>query len=350
MVQPDDNERRLAMFKDNKLRLLMQLAGFERIGEDDEPDAPWVIPSGLNAALLQETFDIIEKYRKDPVMQYGEDRFIPAEEMLRRKTNVRPRAVFDDDSEGDGIDSLGEEEFLFPVGDPTARKSDALDELKKKRRKRRNEAESGDDSDDEARRAKRRARALAELEKRRKLKSDVLIHSSDEEDDEERDREFFANEEEIRKGHSLRVLEALKAARDSQGREGSKKRKRGTVDDAENKKARLSGSELESEDEDFPIVEAENSSSPRREHLDTTEGEASDTPLSSPQNNPLKEIDVNRTQPDNGSGSFSSSKIPQIALDQEDEDDEEDDILPLKTTESRRMRGRPALLEDSDDE
>ncbi|MCJ1243293.1 Topoisomerase 1-associated factor 1 [Trapelia coarctata] len=347
VVKPDNDERRLAMFKDSKLRLLMKLAGFERIGEDDEPDAPWVIPSSLTAAQLQETLDIIEKHRNDPVMQYGEDGFIPAEDMLRRKANIRPRAVFDDDSEGDGLDSLGEEEFLFPVGGPTARKSDALTELKKKRRKRRAEAESGSESDDETRRARRKARALAELEKRRRLKSDVLIHSSDEGDDEERDREFFAREEEIRKGHSLKVLEALKAAREDQGRDSSKKRKRAPDGDQENKKARLS--DTESEDEDFPMGQAENSSSPGGQHLDTSEEEASETPLSSPQHHPLKELDVNRMEPDHGTESFSNSKISQLALDeQESEEDEEEDMLP--TTTQTRRRGRAAVLDDSDDE
>lgn len=348
MVKPDNDERKLAMFRDNKLRLLMKLAGFERIGEDDEPDAPWVIPSNLTSARLQETLNIIEKHRKDPVMQYGEDGFILAEDMLRRKANIRPRAVFDDDSEGDDLDTLGEDEVLFPVGGPTVRKSDALAELKRKRRKRRIDTASGGESDDEALRAKRKARASAELEKRRKLKSDVLIHSSDEEDDEERDREFFAREDEIRKGQSLKVLQALKAARENKDLDIGRKRKRGTVDDAEKKKVRLSGTDTESADEDLPMGEAENSSSPAGQQLRTSDNEASETPLSSPQNNPLKEIDVNRTQSEHGRESFSNSKISQLALDGDDED--EDDMPLPKTTQNRRMRDRAAVLEDSDDD
>ena len=347
VVRPDNDERRIAMFKDNKLRLLMKLAGFERIGEEDEPDAPWVIPSSLSAAQLQETLDIIEKYRKDPVMQYGEGGIIPAEDMLMKWANIRPRVVFDDDS--DGLDSLGEEEFLFPVGGPTARKSDALAELKKMRRKRRVDAASGSESDDEVRRARRKARALAELEKRRRLKSNVLIHSSDEEDDGERDREFFAREEEIRKRQSLKVLEALKAARCDRGENSGKKRKRVSEDDEENKKARLSDSDIESEEEAFPLGQAENSSSPRRQHLDTSDEETSETPLSSPQNNPLKEIDVNRMEPGQGMESFSNGKISQLALGEEDEDGDEDMDRP-KIIQNRRMRGRAAVFDDSDDE
>lgn len=37
---PDTSERRTAMFKDNKLRLLITLAGFERLGLEDELGAP----------------------------------------------------------------------------------------------------------------------------------------------------------------------------------------------------------------------------------------------------------------------------------------------------------------------
>lgn len=336
------------MFKDNKLRLLLKLAAFERIGEDDEPDAPWVIPSSLTSTQLQETLDVIEKHRNDPVMQYGEGGFIPAEDMLRRKANIRPRAVFDDDSDGDGLDSLGEDEVLFPVGGPTVRKSDALAELKRKRRKRRVDAASGGESDGEALRAKRKARALAELDKRRKLKSDVLIHSSDEEDNEERDREFFAREDEIRTGQSLKVLQALKAARENQDLDVGRKRKRGNVDEAEKKKARLSGTDTESADEDLPMEEAENSSSPAGQQLETSDEEASETPLSSPQNNPLKELDINRTQPELGTESFSNSKISQLAIDEDDH--AEDDMALPKSTQQRRMRGRAAVLWDSDDD
>lgn len=336
------------MFKDNKLRLLLKLAAFERIGEDDEPDAPWVIPSSLTSAQLQETLDVVEKHRNHPVMQYGEGGFIPVEDLLRRKANIRPRAVFDDDSDGDGLDSLGEDEVLFPVGGPTVRKSDALAELKRKRPKRRVDAASGGESDGEVLRAKRKARALAELDKRRKLKSDVLIHSSDEEDDEERDREFFAREDEIRKGQSLKVLQALEAASENKDLDVGRKRKRGNVDDAEKKKARLSGTDTESADEDLQMEEAENSSSPAGQQLETSDEEASETPLSSPQNNPLRELDINQIRPELGTESFSNSKISQLAI---DEDDHDEDDMPLpKPTQQRRTRGRAALLEDSDDD
>ena len=54
------------MFKDNKLRLLMNLVGFERLGEHHDPDAAWIIPSSLTSIQLQEAIDLIRKFEFDP--------------------------------------------------------------------------------------------------------------------------------------------------------------------------------------------------------------------------------------------------------------------------------------------
>ena len=82
VVKPDNDERRIAMFKDNKLRLLMTLVGFERLGLDDEPDATWIVPSTLASIALQETHALIEKHCNNPIMQYCEDDPISAEDLL----------------------------------------------------------------------------------------------------------------------------------------------------------------------------------------------------------------------------------------------------------------------------
>jgi hypothetical protein len=50
------------MFKDNKLRLLMTLVGFSRLGEHHDPDATWVVPSSLTSTQLQESIDLIRKF------------------------------------------------------------------------------------------------------------------------------------------------------------------------------------------------------------------------------------------------------------------------------------------------
>ncbi|MCJ1392097.1 Topoisomerase 1-associated factor 1 [Xylographa bjoerkii] len=349
IVKPDNDERKLAMFKDNQLRLLMTLAGFERIGVDDDADCTWIMPSDLTSTQLQETCDVIDRSRSDPITQYGSEDPIPVEEMLRRKTIIRRRAEFDDDSEGDGLASDGEEEFLFPAGGPTNRKSDALAELKKKRRKRRVDNTSDVEIDDEAQSAKRKARALAELEKRRKLKSDVLVHDSDDEDDEERDRDFFAREAERRKGQSLKVLEALNSAKkDGSDTSIGSKRKRSNGEDHRSKKIRYSSTDSEPDEDELPRMQGIQSSlDPEDQDPSTTDDHDSETPFSSPQNNPLNEIDLNKALLPRNTDSFAAGKVSTLAMDEE-EDEEEDEarLLPGST----RLRGRLAMLDDSDDD
>ncbi|MCJ1281240.1 Topoisomerase 1-associated factor 1 [Xylographa opegraphella] len=350
IVKPDNDQRKIAMFKDNKLRLLMTLAGFERIGPDDDPDCTWIVPSQLTSVQLQETFDMIEKSRNDPITQYGSEDPVPVDEMLRRKTVIRPRAEFDDDSEGDGIATDGEEEFLFPAGGPTNRKSDALAELKKKRRKRRRDNTSDVEvDDDEARDAKRKARALADLEKRRKLKSEVLVHDSDDEDDEERDREFFAREAERRKGQSLKVLQALKVAKvDGSDTSTSKKRKRTEGGYPRRKKSRYSDTESGSEMDVLPRVrDVRSSPDPEDQDPSSDDDNDSETPLSSPQNNPLTEIELNKALLQRNTDSSAIEKVPILAMDGEDKEEEDEAMLLPSST---RMRGRLAVLDDSDDD
>ena len=336
------------MFKDNRLRLLMTLAGFERLEVDDEPGAPWIIPTSLTSAQLNETYNLIDNYLKNPMTHYGEENSVPAEEMLRRKVAPRPRADFDDDSDGDGEISASGEDFLFPKGGPTTRVSDALAELKKRRRRQRVDTASEneiDGIDDEKQRAKRKARALADLERQRRLKSDVLVHTSDEEEDEERDRQFFAREEETRRNHTLKVLEVLKAAQvdDALGTVGMK-RKGKNANNKGNKKVKLSDANSESDEEPLPLEHGAETSSPQDLHLDTSDVEASETPLSSPQQHPLKEIEINRTFTERDAERSRVNKTAALSLNEDDEG--EDSLLPV----ANRVRGRAAVLDDSDDD
>ena len=344
------------MFKDNKLRLLMSLVGFDRLGLDDEPGATWVVPSTLASSVLQETHAIVEKHSNNPIMQYGEDDPVSAEDLLRRKSATRPnRAEFDDDSEGDGIVSDGEEEFLFPAGGPTNRKSDALAELKRKRRKR---VRTGSDDerglDDAAIERKRKARLLADLEKRRKIKSEEFVHDSDDEENEERDREFFAREEQRGKIHALKVLEALTIGGSGHLSEGkskkSRKRKSQATDGAGGKRAKHADTHWHSDDDEAPSDTGDSSTPTRFMHIDTSEEEASDTPLSSPHatssqgtsfdKHLQRLIPIDRVD---------EHKITLAASDDEIEDGDRDqkmDEIPVGMAGKRRAKG--VLLDDSD--
>ncbi|KAL8729935.1 MAG: hypothetical protein Q9166_004380 [cf. Caloplaca sp. 2 TL-2023] len=368
-VSPDGEERRIAMFKDAKLRLLMTLAGFERLGIDDEPDASWIIPSALTARQLHGTYEVVGRHRNDPVMHYGEDDPMTAEEMLRRKTTEKARrADYDDDESGDdGIVPDGDDDnLLFPAGGPTntgpRTAAAALEKLRQKRRRVRTKPTSDNEDrvgglDDETRESRRKAREANDLEKRKKIKSTEFVYDS--EDDPEADRLFFEREEARRKGHAKKVMEVLRAGMvDGKGKgKGKGKRKRKSAKEGEGedsgKKKRRRRVESESDrDEDEDVQMGEGSSSPTLlEILDRSESEEEDTPLSTPleevsQEEVLKNIPVNVHASEGGG--IGKGKDPMTAWSGEnsaDEDEEESSVA----VPSRR-RNRAALMLESDSE
>lgn len=202
VVQPDTEARRLAMFKNPHLRLLMKLVGFERLSPDTDetPESVWIIPARLGADdLLEFLTNISAAEFSPPVFEDGKS----AEDQLRRKPTAaaaaarRRRAALGDD--GDDMagmlddDSSGEEEFLFEPGGPTARKPD---EAARKKKTKKGARKLKDPLTDEQLDEKARARREREREKLRKIKSAAVVHSSDEEDDPEADAAFFARERE----------------------------------------------------------------------------------------------------------------------------------------------------------
>ncbi|KAK3062245.1 hypothetical protein LTS18_004532 [Coniosporium uncinatum] len=238
-VKPENDERRVQLFKDNKVRLLLTLLGCERLGLDEDADASWIIPSSVSAESLKESLELIGKFEFDPpTYENGKS----AEDFLRSKAAAhRRRAEFDnsDDDAGEISDSR-----LFPVGGPTERKSDALKELKSRRKRNRHEPIELDDAEKD-RRAD--ARRKADLEKRKKIKSDLFVHDSDDESDDERDKEFFAQEEERRKNAASGILRAMTAAKFNEGKEEKPSEKRKAASAPKSKKKRKT---VESEPED----------------------------------------------------------------------------------------------------
>ena len=288
-VSLDDEETRIAVFKDSKLRLLMTLAGLERVGDHDDPDASWIVPSALSAENLRETAQLVERHRQDPVMQHGDEDPISVEEMLQRKAQPQARrSAFDEDS-GLDSDDFAEEEFAFPADAPAARRSTALEELKKKRRKRQKHAEVDDETLEERRKARRRR----ERERRANTKSELYVHDSDDNDDEERDLEFFRSEKGLKDRHAAKVVGLMQS---HSAREiADKKRKGENGEHRARKKARLSDDDLtdsasdENDDDDRDVSElpADGVSSPSMQGLlglglGTSENDDSDTPMSSP--------------------------------------------------------------------
>lgn len=200
-VRPDNDARRTAMFKNPHLRLLMKLAGMQRLNPDTEetPDTSWAIPPEVTADEMKETINLINKAEfNPPVFEEG----VLAEHQLRRKQAPRRKPEADDDADDGDID----DDFLFPAGGPTERKVADADNAKKpkRRRRRRRRAEDGDEEEesdgdrDSELEEKARKRRDREREKARKIKSQLYVTASDDETDEERDREFFAREEALR--------------------------------------------------------------------------------------------------------------------------------------------------------
>ncbi|KAH7139253.1 timeless protein-domain-containing protein [Dendryphion nanum] len=359
-IKPDNEERRIALFKDNKLRLLLTLVGFTRLGEANDPAASWVIPPLLTSAALQASIDLIRKFEFDPpIYEDGKT----AEDFIRSKTAAERRstrrAEFDDDSEGN---NGGSEEDLgeYAPGGPTARKSTAKKLVQRRRRER-----SPIELDDEEKSARAEARRQKELEKMAKAKlSTMFVHDSDDESDEERDREFFAREAALREStgaHFKRLpvsditgLEASKKRKnDEQPRKNSKRRK--------SPQKRRAGPFNDSSDDDGG-EDSDDHISSRASSEDVVgtevEEEAIDTPLSSQHAVPVQISDDGDDDDDDDDeddvGVVKSSaplarQQKDTAMADADADDDEDDEVPVaRRSTARNTRG--GFIIDSDSE
>ncbi|KAH1488710.1 hypothetical protein LV164_008291 [Aspergillus fumigatus] len=209
-VKSDNESCQKAMFSNAKLRLLMSLVRFERLGMEDVPGASWVVPSSLNSQELRHTRSIIEQCLTEPVTEKS-DRDLS--QLIRRKSGNNTRRDRDDQTANVdfGSDSEGDDNVpdgpLFPPN-PRSR-ANALEQLKKQRKKRRKQAGEEEEPDEEDLEARRRARLENALARQAKIKSDLYIHASDEETDEEADQEFFRLEEQRRKEQAERIRKAL---------------------------------------------------------------------------------------------------------------------------------------------
>jgi replication fork protection complex subunit Tof1/Swi1 len=359
VVKANDEMCKLAMFKNGYLRLLMSLIGFQRLGENDDPDAAWTIPPTLSADQLKQAFDLINKFEfSPPTFDDGRE----AADFIRRKSAgaAGRRAVFDD--EDDGID-YDEEEILFPAGGPTAMKrSDALKELKKTRRRRRKEGtEELEDNvlTDEQLRARREARRQRELEKNRKIKSDLFVHDSDEEVNEERDRAFFEAEEKVRQRSKIAIMKELLGVSESKGQSAptnAKKRQSSAMsadsddDDilmTESRKRNSSAILMDSDDE-VDAASGRSSSLATDNVLAESEDAATDTPMSSPHAKSSQAKRRKVSSDEESDSLFHSAVIKSAPADGAMSEDDEDDALPV--ARPARQRVRAGFIVDSSDE
>ncbi|CAK7273996.1 Topoisomerase 1-associated factor 1 [Sporothrix epigloea] len=211
-IRPSGDDCKKAMFKNSHLRLLMKLVGMERLAPsvDETPDSQWIFSSRITADELEESLEYINRAEFDPPTF---DNNQSAEDQLRRKSVPRKKANFDDD---DDVGATLEDDFLFPAGGPTVRK--VIDEEGKNKRKtsRRRRKVIDDDGNEiqgpteEELDERARLRRQNELEKARRIKSDVYVHASDDETDDEKDRAFFEREEATRKRIQNAVRQSIR--------------------------------------------------------------------------------------------------------------------------------------------
>lgn len=345
VVRANNDSCRTAMFKNARLRLLMTLASFERLGIEDVPGGTWTIPSSVSSQDLESTLEIVRKHEQNPPTD--------TDGQLRRKRqsdeDFGPRAEFLDDSEGA---SDGNEEFLFPVGPrPENVRNEALEELRKKRKRKRRQRDGNEEENDEMIEARRKAREDAALARRMKYKSDVYIHDSDEESDAEADREFFRKEEERRKKHGENILNALRhgVPVDEAAKKDGKKRKAAGVSEGGGKKRKRIAEEdaMMDEDDDIALFEGYSSASRRKTDLssDKDESGAEDTPLSSQDDVPAAAIKEARNLDLPGDDLPFDKTTTADAAAVVDDDDDEGPVIAAP-----RRRARAGFIIDSDSE
>jgi replication fork protection complex subunit Tof1/Swi1 len=367
VVKPVENSQKIALFKNGLLRLLLNLIGFQRVSELDDPNTSWIIPSALSADQLKQSLDLINKFEfSPPVFDDGKE----AGDLIRRKSagTAARRAAFDDDDddEDNGIDS-DDESPLFPAGGPTTmKKPDALATLKKSRRRRRKEgSEDANGPTEEELNARAEARRRKELEKNRKIKSDLFVHDSDEDEDEERDRLFFQREEELRQKSKISIMKELLGVgklKDDVKKGESKKRQSvaisvGMDEDSDeddllttgSRKRQSSAVSVDSDEDDLDTPAAtDHSSSLRKGDVVGSDGDSTDTPLSSPHNSFLQSKRrklSGAAKPVSPTRSTTEKDIGEMMM--IDGPDEEEDEIPIAPA---RRRVRAGFIIDSSDE
>ena len=332
------------MFSNAKLRLLMVLVGFERLGVEDVPGASWVVPSALGSKTLRDTKSVIDNCLEKP---FADDNERDPRNLLRRKDNGdmyegSQRALADVDF---GSDSEGGEVPDGPLFPPNPRsKSNALDDLKKKRKKKQKD-DNREPLDDEVIEARRLKRHKSALDRQAKIRSELYIHASDDETDEEADEEFFRLEEQRRKDQAVRIKKALLlgAVEDPDNQTGKKKagqkRKSGqSSGNTDEPKRRRPSPQAESDDDDIIMTGVDrplSRGSPNKEYDGASQSEDDldlddDLAFSRDRRKPASPIHSTHSNGANAEGDH-------------DEDDE-----PVIAPSRRRMRGGFVVESDSE--
>lgn len=343
-LQPGDSaERKLALFKDKHLRLLLTAAGYQRLGVAEDTEASWILPGELSSTELNETATKIQQAEFDPPTFDGRS----ATDMTRTKgSHVRRETTttgpFDDASDAEEGASDADAP-MFPPNMREKRKQTQADDdndenapKKKRRLQRKNAGEDATDSDAERRAASRREK---ERERNAKIKSRLFITASDDESDAEGDAAFFKLEEERRRRMKGIIRKQLLEEMEEVGASAKGGKKGGKTGGEVRAKAREVARAL-GEDEDELVEGAlEGLDVDGDEDADADEDEGAgnvDVPSSA---TPFPgAMDVADSD-----GASEKEATPAVV----DDDDDEDDAPVSKKPPARRLRAG-FVLDDSD--
>lgn len=337
------------MFSNAKLRLLMTVVGFERLGVEDVLGAAWVVPASLKSDDLRETVSEILKALQTPV---------PADSADDPRKHLQPKnrgtgrgnmiqstldVNFGSESEGEDIPDGP----LFPANPRS--KASALDDLKKRREKKQKSSTEREPLDDETLEARRNARLSNALSRQAKIKSDLFIHASDEESDEEADNEFFRLEEERRQKQAKEIKKALLTGaveKPSKGRgkkAAARKRTSDTGTSAEAKRQRRDSGSAES-DADGDILMAElDAQSSDSQRISNSRGAGGNEDYSSISGGDGLASDDDFAFMRDGPSKAQATE-PELEAEAEDDEDEDMPLAPAR----RRMRGGFVIESDSE--
>ncbi|KAF3901886.1 hypothetical protein ABW21_db0201781 [Orbilia brochopaga] len=240
VVKMDDSEHALTHMRSNKLQLLMHCLGFETNGTADQNEFAYILSGGVSEVSLRESIGVLIKTKESPLVHLENGEEITSLVSVKRKKNPKGSG------EGANNSALSSEvDFEFP---------DNL-QVKKQRTKSKKTTPSlqqGDILDEEEARARQKQRKINEQKRREGIKSALYIASSDDDSDAERDREFFEEEKKLREKMSKAAIEVRGSEDLDDEPHVSKKEKKRSYPDAstsEQKRARISKSSGESDED-----------------------------------------------------------------------------------------------------
>jgi replication fork protection complex subunit Tof1/Swi1 len=343
-LQPGDSaERKLALFKDKHLRLLLTAVGYQRLGVAEDTEASWILPGELSSTKLNDIATKIQQAEFDPPTFDGRsatDMIKPKGSYVRRETTSEPFGDASDVEEGASDADNDLDAPMFPPNLREKRKQAADDDeeapKKKRRLQRRNAGEDPTDSDAERRAESRREK---ERERNERIKSKLFVTASDDESDAEGDAEFFRLEEERRQKMKGIIRNQLLAEMNEVGKgDGGKGKKAGK------KEVRAKAKEVAralGEDED-DLVDGVLEGMDVGEDADADE-DADDAVVDVPSSSPAPDPSSPGAMDIADNGDAAEKEAP-IAIPDDDED--EDDAPVSKKPPARRLRA--GFLDDSD--